>query len=88
MSQIGLFKHWFGRPLFGIESNGKDIPLSYYKSNNPDFILQFHSFDIIQTKYDVKFMRDELGVTDYQPSTARPRAGRAELQALLTAKMK
>ena len=31
-------------------------------------------------------MRDELGVTDYQPSAARLRAGRAELQALLTAK--
>ena len=31
-------------------------------------------------------MKDELGVTDYQPSTARPRAGRAELQTLLTAK--
>ena len=31
-------------------------------------------------------MGDELGVTDYQPSTARLRAGRAELQALVTAK--
>ena len=31
-------------------------------------------------------MRDELGVTDYQPSTARLRAGRAELQASITAK--
>ena len=31
-------------------------------------------------------MRDELGVTDYQPSTARLKAGRAELQALITAK--
>ena len=29
----------FGRPLFGVESNAKDIPLSYYKSNNPDAIL-------------------------------------------------
>ena len=31
-------------------------------------------------------MRDELGVTDYQPYTARLKAGRAELQALITAK--
>ena len=76
----------FGRPLFGIDSDGKDIPLSYYKSNNPDAILQFHSFDTIQRKYGVKFMSDESGVTDYQPSTARLRAGRAELQCLLTAK--
>ena len=48
----------FGRPLFGVESNDKYIPLSYYKSNNPDAILQFHSFDTIQRKYCVKFMRD------------------------------
>ena len=76
----------FGRPLFGVESNDKDIPLSYYKSNNPDAILQFHSFDTIQRKYGVKFLRDELGVTDYQPSTARLKAERAQLQALITAK--
>ena len=78
----------FGRPLFGVKSNGKDIPLSYYKSNNPDAIFQFHSFDTIQRKYGVKFMRDELGVTDFQPSTTRLKAGRAELQALITAKTK
>ena len=75
----------FGRPLFGVESNDKDIPLSYYKSNNPDAILRFHSFDTIQRKHGVKFLRDESDVTDYQPSTARLRAGRAELQALSTA---
>ena len=69
-----------------MESNDKDIPLSYYKSNNPDSILLFHSFDSIQRKYGVKFMRDELGVTNFQPSTARLKAGRAELQALITAK--
>ena len=76
----------FGRPLFCIESDEKDIPLLYYKSNNPDAILQFHSFDTIQRKYGVKFLRDELGVTDFQPSTARLRAGRAEFQALVVAK--
>ena len=76
----------FGRPLFGVESNDKDIPLSYYKSNNPDAILQFHSFDTLQNKYGVKFMRDELGVTNYQPRTARLKVGRAEFQALITAK--
>ena len=31
-------------------------------------------------------MRDELGVTNYQPPTARLKAGRAELKALITAK--
>ena len=78
----------FGRPFFCIESDEKDIPLSYYKSNNPDAILQFHLFDTIQRKYGVKFLRDELGITDYQPSTARLRAGRAEFQALVVQKMK
>ena len=76
----------FSRPRFCIESDEKDIPLSYYKSNNPDAILQFYSFDTIQRNYGVKFMRDELGLTDYQPSTARLRAGRAEFQALVVAK--
>ena len=87
MRQIVLLKQiGFGRPLFGVESNDKDIPLSYYKSNSPDAILQFHSFDTIQRKYGVKFLRDELGVTDYQPSTARLKAGRAEFQALVVAR--
>ena len=75
----------FDRQLFGVESNDKDIPLSYYKSNSPDAILQFYSFDTLQDKYGVKFMRDELGVTNYQPRTARLKAGRAEFQALITA---
>ena len=78
----------FGRPLFGIELNKKDIPLSYYKSNNTDAILQFYSFDTLQNKYGVKFMRDELGVTNYQPPTIRPKASRAELKALITAQKK
>ena len=38
----------FGRPLFGIELNEKDIPPSYYKSKNPDAILQFHSLDTLK----------------------------------------
>ena len=76
----------FGRPLFGVESNDKDIPLSYYKSNSPDAILQFYSFYTLQNKYGVQFMRDELGVTNYQQRTARLKAGREEFQALITAK--
>ena len=71
----------FGRPLFGIELNKKDIPLSYYKYNSPDAILQFYSFDTLQNKYGVKFMRDELGVTKYQPPTTRLKAGRAEIKS-------
>ena len=77
-----------GRLLLGIELNEKDIPLSYYKSNNPDAILQFYSVDTLQNNYDVKYMRDELGVTNYQPPTARLKAGRAELKAFITAKKK
>ena len=78
----------FGRLISGIELNEKDIPLSCCKTNNPYAILQFHSFHTIQRKYGVKFMRDELGVTDYQPPTARLKAGRARLKALITAKKK
>ena len=66
------------RPLFGIKWKEKDYPLSYYKSNKPDAILQFTSFDTIQRKYGVNFIRDALGVSDYQPSTARLRAGRQD----------
>ena len=73
------------RPLFGIKWEEKDYPLSYYKSNKPDAILQFTSFDTIQRKYGVNFIRDALGVSDYQPSTVRLRAGRQDIQALITA---
>ena len=86
MRQIRLLKQIGLVDRVWVESNDKDIPLSYYKSNSPDAILQFHSFDTIQRKYGVKFLRHELGVTDYQPSTARLKAGRAEFQTLITAK--
>ena len=80
-----LRKDKLKRPLFGIEWEDKDYPLSYYKSIKPDAILQFTSFDTIQRKYGVNFIRDALGVSDYQPSTARLRAGRQDFQALITA---
>ena len=73
------------RPLFGIKWEEKDYPLSYYKSNKPDAILQFSSFDTTQRKYGFNFIRDALGVFSYQPSTARLRAGRQDFQALITA---
>ncbi|MCU7940989.1 MAG: hypothetical protein KZQ68_17070 [gamma proteobacterium symbiont of Bathyaustriella thionipta] len=73
----------YGRPLLGIESGGKDYHLSYYKSNKPDAILQFHSFDTIQRKYGVKFIRDDLGVTNYKPSATRLDVGRKEFQSLI-----
>ena len=75
-----------GRPKFGIEINGNDIPLSYYKSDKADAILQFHSLDTIQRKYGVNFEKDVLGVTDFKSSTARVRAGRKDFQAMLAAK--
>ena len=80
-----LRKDKLKRPIFGIKWGEKDYPLSYYKSNKPDAILQFTSFDTIQRKYGVNFIRDALGVSDYQPSTARLRAGRQDRQALITA---
>ena len=73
------------RQLFGIKWEEKDYPLSYYKSNKPGAIVQFTSFDTIQRKHGVIFIRDALGVSDYQPSTARLRAGRQDFQALITA---
>ena len=75
-----------GRPKFGIKINGNDIPLSYYKSDKADAILQFHSLDTIQRKYGVNFVKDVLGVTDFKSSTARVRAGRKDFQAMLAAK--
>ena len=80
-----LRKDKLKRPLFGIKWEEKDNPLSYYKSNKPDATSQFTSFDTIQRKYGVNFIRDALGVSDYQPSTARLRAGRQDFQALITA---
>ena len=76
------------RPLIGIEWEGEDDPLSYYKSNKPDAILQFKTFDTIQRKYGVNFIRDALGISDYQPSAARLRAGRQDFQALISANNK
>ena len=80
-----LRKDKLKRPLVGIKWEEKNYPLSYYKSNKPDAILQFTSFDTIQRKYGVNFIRDALGVSDYQQSTARLRAGRQDFQALITA---
>ena len=45
-----LGKDKLKRPLFGIKWEEKDYPLSYYKSNKPDALLQFTSFDTIQRK--------------------------------------
>ena len=76
------------RPLLYIESNGEDIPLSYYKSNKHGAISQFCSFDTIQKEkgYGVKFMRDVLGVTDYKSSATRIKAGKKEFQDLIAAR--
>ena len=75
-----------GRPLFGIEVDGKIKPLSYYKTNKLDAPIQFHSFDSIQRKYGVDFIRDCLGVSDFTPSAARIKEGRAELANLIKTK--
>lgn len=81
-----LKKDKSNRPLFGIKCEGKDYLLSCYKSTKPDAILQFNSFGIIQRKYGVNLIREALGLSDYQPSTARLRADRQDFQTLITAK--
>lgn len=78
-----VVKDKFGRPLFGINSDGKDSNLSFYKSNKPDAMLQFYSLDTIQKKYGVNFIRNTLGVGDYQAPTSRIKEGRQEFQQLI-----
>ena len=60
-----------GRPILYLEENGKDYEMSYYKSNKPDAILQFYSFDTLQRKYGVRFIRNVLGVENYEISAVR-----------------
>ena len=72
-----------GRPSFGIEVDGKIKPLSYYKTNKLDAPIQFHSFDTLQRKYGVDFIRHCLSVSDFTPSAARIKEGRAELANLI-----
>ena len=72
-----------GRPSFGVEVDGKIKPLSYYKTNKLDAQIQFHSFDTLQRKYCVDFIRHCLGASDYIPSAARIKDGRAELANLI-----
>ena len=55
------------RPILYYE----DYEMSYYKSNKPDAILQFYSFDTLQRKYGVNFIRNVLGVENYEISAVR-----------------
>ena len=77
-----------GRPILYIESDGKHYPVSYYKSNKPDAVLQFHSIDTLQRKYGVNFIRDNLGISDYKPPATRLKQGREAFQALIKTKDK
>ena len=83
-----VVKDKFGTPLFGINSDGLDYNLSYYESNKPDAMLRFYALDTIQQKYGVKFIRNTLGVDDYQAPASRIKEGRKEFQKLLDAKNK
>lgn len=69
----------YGRPIFGVEIDEKDYPLSFYKSS----IIQFYSFDTLQKKYGVNFIRINLGVDDFQTSATRVKQGRKEFQQLI-----
>ena len=77
-------KDELGRPLLGIQVDDKTYPLSYYKTKNPEAPIQFYSFDTLQRKNGVNFVREVLGVTDFDPSAARIAKGRKEFQVLLS----
>ena len=72
-----------GRPMLYINNGDKEYTLTFYKSGNPDEIVRFLSFDTLQRKYGVRFVRDVLGVDDFQPSTTRIKQGRKAFTALL-----
>ena len=72
-----------GRPLIVVSDYNKEYKLSFYRGNNPDALIQFYSFDTLQNKYGVSFVRDILGVDDYSSSSTRLKYGRAEFQKLI-----
>ena len=72
-----------GRPSFSIEVDGKIKTFSYYKTNKLDAPIQFHSFDTLQRKYGVDFIRHYLGVSDFTSSAARIKEGRSEIANLI-----
>ena len=75
-----------GRPLFGVEGvrdMDKDYMLSYYKTKNLDATLEFYSFDTLQKKYGIDFIREDLGVENFQSAALRIREGRENFAQLL-----
>jgi hypothetical protein len=73
-----------GRPMLYIEDrSGNEVALTYYHSNKPDEVLTFLKLDTLQGKYGVDFVRNVLGVDDFQPSATRIKEGRAEFQRML-----
>lgn len=82
---LSLKKDDFGRPMLYIKDGaGKDITLTYYRSNAPDEIATYLSFNTLQRKYGVDFVRNILDVDDFQPSATRLKEGRETFQALIT----
>lgn len=74
----------YGRPMLYVKDGaGKEVALTYYHSNKPDAIATFLSFNTLQGKYGVNFVRNVLGVDDFQPSATRFKEGRAEFQRML-----
>ena len=73
-----------GRPMLYIEDgSGNEVALTYYHSNKPDEILTFLKLDTLQGKYGVNFVRNILGVDDFQPSATRIKEGRADFQRMI-----
>jgi len=74
----------YGRPMLYVKDGaGKEVALTYYHSNKTDAIATFLSFNTLQGKYGVNFVRNVLGVDDFQPSATRFKEGRAEFQRML-----
>ena len=66
----------------------KDYALTYYKSNNPNEITKYYSFNTLQKDHGIGFVRDVLGVNDFESYSSRMSKGRKELNQLIELKNK
>ena len=86
---LSLKKDDFGRPMLYVkDGDGNNVALTYYRSNAPDEIATFLSFNTLQRKYGVDFVRNVLGVDDFKPSATRLKEGREALTALLDTQLR
>ena len=86
---LSLKKDDIGRPMLYVkDGDGNNVALTYYRSNAPDEIATFLSFNTLQRKYGVDFVRNVLGVDDFKPSATRLKEGREALTALLDTQLR